>query len=369
MCIFLSDNNHHDSEHFNIDPNSGWITTNDVFSQQSKSEFTLKILAQDAGNPPRKSIQVLQFYVGDQVQIPPTSYLSFTIDDGTQAGVVLGSVGGTGTSPFMEYYIIKGNTFDSFGLDSLTGNLYTALPMQFDECSKYGLLVQAINTNPLNPGSSFIGVNITMTNRIAGTPSFYLDPVFVNVRENIPEGSVIYRLDLLSSSAFVDQNVRFSIVSQEPAGEEYFVVNQVTGDVSVNANIDYEQVRQIVVVVAANSTGGTQGNPHGNPQGNPQGNPLKASTMTLVAQISNDNVVPFTFEGGSSRVIQVFRDTPEFSFIASVTVYNRDSPESRSIDYRIITGNEDGHFNIDPNTGSLKYTTLLIIILFNICSK
>ena len=336
VLFFSADNNHHYSQYFSIDSDSGLITSTRRLGLTSPSSFTLKVIAADSGDPLRSSApHILEVYVDEaSSKVPVTSSVSFSVSDNVQVGKALGPVEQPMTAAGGGYYcIVHGNTFGSFGVNHTSGVLYVALPLSYDDCSSYSVRIEVVAARGI---LRFILANVSVTNAEVGVPAFDSELVTVNVRENVPMGIFVARLAASYDNGKTD--LEYSIVSETSnngtLGGRLFVVEAQTGYVRTAADIDREAVQQIMLVVAATTLSPRQ----------------RRSTATLVVMVTdvNDNRPVFSAAETSVRVME---DVAEGFLVATVVAKDADSGPNGGVTYCIVGGNEKGHFAISDNSG------------------
>lgn len=348
--FFFLDNSHYYGQHFEIDLETGWISSKEQFDQQSIPEFWLKVVAEDGAHPPRRTSEILRVAVGDgeqnELQLPPTYNLAFTVQDNAAVGTNVTSLALATNSFGGEYYIMKGNAFNSFGMDATTGNLYIALPLRFDDWSVYSLSVVIVESDPMNPVCVVALVNITVIKISVRSPQFEFDPQSLRIRENIPRETVICRIDAGDFDSGNNEQTIYSLVSQYPPGVDWFQVDGQTGLMKVNSDIDYEKVRQITVVVMAMVQ-----------RGEVTGKP---TTMTMVVDVTDINDNRPEFDEALLRGVQILEDVSEGAVIACVCATDADSGDAGRVAYEIRSGNENGHFYLDPDSGICRSLPLIL---------
>lgn len=324
---------------------------------QSRPEYVLKVVAEDGGQPPRKTSAILQVTVGDgkqnELYLPPTYNFAFTVREDAAVGTNITSIA-LETDSFGEYYIIKGNAFNSFGIDATTGNLYIALPLEFEDWSMYLLSVVIVESNPMNPVCVVALLNVTVIKIRSRLPQFEFDPESLRIRENIPKETTIFHLNAGYLDSDSNEEIIYSLVSQHPPGVDWFQVDRQTGLLKVNSEIDYERVQQITVVVMAMVH-----------RDEVTRNP---ATMTMVVDVTdvNDNVPEF--DEALSRGVQILEDVSEGAVILGVCATDADSRDAGQVTFKILGGNEKGHFYLNPDSGICRFK-LLYMYIFSVNFK
>lgn len=135
----------------------------------------------------------------------------------------------------------------AFAIDSTTGELTVAEPLDFHTVSTYSLTVQATDNVGLTTDLA-VTVNVTDVNRAPNYDETQLS--YVNIGENAVAGTVIGTYP--ATDPDVGDVLIYSIV--EPGLP--FTVNAATGELSVSGSLDHETVSSYRVTIRATDAGG-----------------------------------------------------------------------------------------------------------------
>lgn len=336
FCLTIIENNQFYGQHFEIDSLTGWISTKDLFDDQSKSEFTLKVFAADGGRPSRGSSFVLRVVVGDPNRpdlYPPSFHYAFSVREDVPIGTNITSLAEGTYYSRREYYLISGNAFGSFAVDTITGLLFVALLLDYDSWPVYNLSVMVIDNDPNDPACSVVLVTVNLVDADDKPIQFESDPVAVKIRESTPRGTEVYRIGIFRPDSRINTLVEYSVVSQHPSGQDWFRLDASTGSMTLNSVIDFEQVRQVVVVVMATGFVSRQ-----------------RATVTVAFEVVNANDKVPAFKASQATAVKIFRDTAEGTIIVGAQAED-DSENLGEISYGILSGNENGRFYLDSTSG------------------
>ena len=326
---------------FQVHPTSGRVTTNDVLDHEARPQYVFKVLAHDGGSPSRTSLATVEITVDDENEEPPVfikSFESFVVVENTAPGKIIDSVkakdADTGPNVKVYYYIVSGNLYNTFGVNKTTGDIYIARPVDYEECSEYSMQIMAVDNDPLNPLSSVVSVNISITDVNDNAPTFEYNPVLEDVSENIEPNSHIITLTAIDLDSGPRGVVKYSIESQSP-NAEWVTIDANTGFIYTKAEFDYEATTEISVVVKA--------------MDQPTGEAAQFSTISvrILVEDENDNVPVFQ----SQTEVALMEDEPIGYPVIHVIATDRDSHQNGNVSYVIETGNEAGNLWLDPFTG------------------
>jgi protocadherin Fat 4 len=103
---------------------------------------------------------------------------------GTDITQVFAADADEGTNGQVRYGIIDGNTHQEFRIDSVTGTITVARPLDREKTPTYVLIVQATDRGS-TPRTDTSNVNIALLDINDFVPIFELSPYSVNVPENL----------------------------------------------------------------------------------------------------------------------------------------------------------------------------------------
>nr|KAG5696279.1 hypothetical protein BaRGS_019981 [Batillaria attramentaria] len=344
-------------DNFSIHPTSGWITTEEVLDYETKTSYRLSVVAHDNGSPRRSQVQAIIVNVNDDNDEAPLFHaknVNFDVVENVSIGTLVGKVQAedkdSGENGRVSYYVVGGNVFSLFNVDQMTGEIRTVREIDFEESSSHLLSIQAVDNNAAFPRSSNISVTIRVIDVNDNTPVFENDPVFLRtVRENTPLNHVVHTFVATDRDSGANGTVRYSIVSEDASGPQpttgnYFKIGAQDGRLRVAKAIDYEQVHSVSVIVQASDSC-------------PVPSQVLSARVTTVVFVLDVNDNKPEFESGFDRQIYIFEDEPIGYPVTVIVAVDSDSNQDDSgnnvVNYGIVSGNDDGKFRLDSDTGSL----------------
>ena len=330
---------------FKIDPRLGWITTTEVLDYEVRNQYSFNIVVYDGGNPSRSQTQRFEINVidaNDEGPIFPQNvsmifYVVENIATGSTVGRVEAYDKDGGENGRVSYYIVGGNHFGLFTVDTETGYVYTIQEIDYELASSHTIAIKAIDNSASNPKSNVITIKIFIVDINDNAPKFETDPVFLKVRENTAEDSVIYTFTATDQDSGINGTVKYEI--QNPS-VDYLKVNADTGDLTISKNIDYEQVKDISFIIKAQDQAPTK-----------ESQLFTTLTVMIMVLDENDNAPVFQ----SYAPFEVLEDELVGYRISSIIADDADGNVNKSgnnvISYSIVAGNTNAAFRIDENTG------------------
>ncbi|KAI8798258.1 protein dachsous, partial [Biomphalaria glabrata] len=338
---------------FEIHPRSGKVTTKEVLDYETLTVYHLVVVARDNGRifmetSQQVTVQVLD--VNDQAPMFPSKAVTFDCVENVSLGTVVGRVKATdkdsGENGKVNYYLVGGNIFSALSVDRVSGNITTVAEIDYEVASTHILNIQALDSSAALPKSSNITVTIRIIDVNDNAPVFDQDPVIIRtIAENTPKNQVIHKFIATDRDSGVNGTVRFSIETYSGKDEglgPYFDINPSTGEMYISGLIDYEAVKQISVMVKAQDSCPSPCKP-------------LSSLMTTIIFVTDINDNAPVFESPSELTVS---EEEVAGYVAVVVVAvdadsNIDNSGNNIVKYYIVSGNEDGKFLLDPDTGYL----------------
>ena len=346
----FSDLNNEDSKDFSIHPRSGWITTRIVLDHELRKSFTLTVNAIDQGQPKRsssKSIEIIVDDVNDEGPVFERADVTITVTENTRPGTSVGSVkavdADSGENGRVTYWIKNGNLFGTFGVNRTTGDIIIAREVDYEMCSSYIIQIEARDNSVVNPKSSNVRVNITVLDVNDNAPVFEENPVVLSIKENIPRDTLVWTFSAVDQDSGVNGKVKYVITAQSPSGN-FFSIDEDTGELHSEAEIDYEVVERISVTVRATDQAV-----------DPKDRLVSTVTALIAVEDMNDNRPAFK----SRPRVDVFEDEPIGYPILHLIAVDEDKRENGRVSFAIISGNSDGNFQLDSATGLMSIAKML----------
>ncbi|NWS73935.1 PCD23 protein, partial [Crotophaga sulcirostris] len=206
---------------FSIDPQFGIIRTKKQLDHETHSEYTLRIAAEDCGNPPLTSLLILTaINLTDRrldslaVKIVildindnspsftslPLSYVMEDVEVGFLVHHVIAKDPDEGKNGQVTYHILSGNENKVFVLDKITGLLTTAQLLDREIQERYNLTVMA-----LDDGSPALSTTQVLTIIVLDvndeTPIFLKQLYETAVCENRDPGEFVIKVEAVDRDA------------------------------------------------------------------------------------------------------------------------------------------------------------------------
>lgn len=215
----------------------------------------------------------------------------------------------------------------AFELDSETGEVYTSMRLDREDIPFYELVVEAVDHgNPQMTGTASVLVTVLDKN---DNPPRFTRLFSVNVTENADVGSFVIRVT--SSDQDIGQNANATYSFTDNPGEK-FVIDPVSGNVTVAGPLDREQQDEYLLKVTA-----------------VDGAWRAETPLTITIQDQNDNAPEFEHSYYSFNFPELQRDV---MFVGQVTATDRDKQGPNSVISYSLQQPSD-LFTVDPASGEV----------------
>ncbi|KAG7458772.1 hypothetical protein MATL_G00224240 [Megalops atlanticus] len=329
--------------HFKIDSKTGEICTTSYFSLQPASQYTLTVIATDNGRAPLEETAVVHLQVipieNENGKALSQAFRHFSVREDTQPGTVIGSVafpaGNYGTA---VYSIVEGDGSLHFGIERSRGDLYLSQELDYEATPHYLLKVRVEDRGqaPALNESVFVSVSVEDVND--HSPWFADDIIVFGLEENRPPGTAVYTFNAKDGDgSWRNSALRYAVV-EDPKKEVPFSMDPLTGTLTASGPIDREQTPSIALTVTATDQAE-----------NAADRKQTALTAHIFLLDLNDNAPAFV----SSDMCQVVEDAEVGSVVHRLVAKDDDLGKNSQVTYSIVSGNEQGLFTLEENTGLL----------------
>ncbi|XP_021794476.2 protocadherin Fat 4 isoform X3 [Papio anubis] len=329
---------------FSIGTIDGEVRLTGELDREEVSNYTLTVVATDKGQPSLSSsteVIVMVLDINDNNPIFAQTLYKVEINENTLTGTdiiqVFAADGDEGTNGQVRYGIVNGNTNQEFRIDSVTGAITVAKPLDREKTPTYHLTVQAADRGS-TPRTDTSTVSIVLLDINDFVPVFELSPYSVNVPENL---RTLPRTILQVVARDDDQgsNSKLSYVLFGGNEDNTFTLSA-SGELGVTQSLDRETKEQFVLMITAIDGGSPALTGTG--------------TISVIVDDVNDNVPTFASKAYFTTIPE---DAPTGTDVLLVNASDADASTNAVVSYRIIGGNSQ--FTINPSTGQIITSALL----------
>ncbi|XP_061178872.1 cadherin EGF LAG seven-pass G-type receptor 2-like isoform X2 [Saccostrea echinata] len=330
------------SSAFMIEPITGTITTRAVLDRESNASYQILVQATDQGDVAnrRSSTATVNIAVLDEndnyPQFSQKTYLVNVSEDyNFNMNLAIAKVSATDRdldkNGQITYNIFGGNTFDTFRIDAVTGEISVQKQLDYETTKEYRLSIQAQDQGE-PPKTNTTDVIIKVIDVNDNSPIFHAAPYRGNVPEDAPINSTAVAVQAQDRDDGLNSLLVYSIVN--PDENLPFWIDSATGDVKVKSKLDHEKHESYNFVVMAKD----------------QGTPVKSDTTSVFVTVRdiNDNAPVFSQKIYNQTVSE---STATTTRIISVSASDEDSNDNAYITYSIVSGNVGNTFQISTING------------------
>ena len=326
------------TNYFDIDQVSGQVTNKKILS--SGNSYELVIVAHDGFHPSTTGT------ISVTIAEPPSNYFTFlqsspvqlTIPENSPLMTIL-NVTTTGSTPSMFSLVKVSPQSDAFSVNPSTGALSTVSNLDYEQHTAYDLVIEARNVTGTSRYSSFLRVQINVTNINEFVPVFTENTIERTVEENIVGQVVIAQVQAndLDSGSFGE--IRYTI--SDNGGR--FTIGETSGIIVKPSNIilNREETSRYTLTVTATDLGG------------------RSSVATVVVDVEDENDSPPQFPGNYS--IGVFEPGSVGDIVIRIQANDPDTQSSLMYSLGPVSsflgsknkGSAPNTFGINPTTGEV----------------
>ncbi|KAF7707587.1 cadherin EGF LAG seven-pass G-type receptor 1 isoform X2 [Silurus meridionalis] len=330
------------NDYFQINPETGGITTLQSLDREVKDTHVFKVIATDKGTPKRSATAYLTITVSDTNDHKPvfeqTEY-RVSIRENAEVGFEVMTIRATdGDAPSnanMIYRIVnEAKVNEVFEIDPRNGLVKTKIRPDREVRSHYQVIVEA-NDQGRDPGpcSATATVHIMVEDENDNFPQFSEKRYVVQVLENVFVNTEVAQVKATDRDAGNNAKVHYSIISGNVKGQ--FYIHSPTGVIDVINPLDYEMIREYNLRIKAQDGGRP---------------PLINNTGIVVVQVVdvNDNAPMFVSTPFQASVLENVNIGYSVMHIQAI---DADSGNNAHLEYQLTATSPSFPFIINNSTG------------------
>ncbi|XP_054282044.1 fat-like cadherin-related tumor suppressor homolog [Macrosteles quadrilineatus] len=328
------------NETFKVNSETGYLRLNKALDTYRLTSFHLIIRAIDKGSPPLEArLNVLIDVVPSEKKGPKCIESSpwTEILESAAVGDVIGYIN-VHTLPYLTYELVSGDPEGTFSVNPSTGDIVLTAPLDHETTQLYNITVRITSRAGLYTDCSLV---IYVTDYNDNTPFFKQESYIGFVKEDDPIGSLVMSengpLKIQVGDYDSGENAMFEFLLKGK-GKEFLNVDLITGTVRTSGELDYETVKEIEVLLSVRDLG------------RPSLTSTALASVKVIVKDVNDCKPRFLQRGYN---VTVMLPTEKDIFLVQVLAEDADTEEVTWLQYTITSGNEDGAFYMDKNTGEI----------------
>ncbi|KAK1175363.1 hypothetical protein AOXY_G3063 [Acipenser oxyrinchus oxyrinchus] len=242
------------SSRFYLDSQSGWVSVASSLVFDVNKVYLVEITAKDKGNLPLSSQATLHILVTEENRYSPEfsqSHISVTIPESLTAGTNIRTVSARDKdiemNGLIKYSLSSGNEAGLFTMNSTSGSLTLAKPLDYEEQQTHELRVTATDGGWIaKTGYATVTIHVTDVNDNA--PLFNPDEYFPVVLENAPSGTTVLRINATDKDSGPNAIIAYAVQSSD---SDLFVIDPNTGIITTQGFLDFEARQSYHLTVKA----------------------------------------------------------------------------------------------------------------------
>eukprot|EP00069_Balaena_mysticetus_P019589 bmy_12385T0 len=345
------------SQLFQLNSLTGDITILGDLDYEDSGFYDIDVEAHDGpGLRARSKILVTILDVNDNAPEVTVTSLTSSIQETSSPGTVI-ALFNVHDSDSGENGLVMCSIPDNlpFTLEKTFGNyhrLLTHSTLDREEASEYNITVTATDhgTPPLST-ETHISLNVADVND--NPPAFPQASYLAYIPENNPRGASIFSVTAHDPDSNENSRVTYSLAEDTLQGaplSSYISINSDTGVLYALRSFDYEQVRDLQLLVTASDSGDP---------------PLSSNvSLSIFVLDQNDNTPEILYPAlptdGSTGVELAPRSAEPGYLVTKVVAVDRDSGQNAWLSYRLLKASEPGLFAVGLHTGEVRTARALL---------
>ena len=329
-----------DTSFFNLNANSGAITTKVVLCEPERDELEITVRASDGGGLVSAVDATVTLTVRDTNIFPPVinapTTTVFELDEDTSANTLLTTVQATdqdcNDGDLITYSILRGDTSpSSFVIDSASGAIRIGSTALNREVVSFISLIVGASDNGSPTRTDTVRINVTILDTNDNPPVFGESNYAFPVPEDTEAGTVVGTISSTDADAGTNAAVTYSLLDDSG---DHFTLNTASGAVTLSAALCHDTVPEVEFRVRA-TDGGTPA--------------LTADTTITITTVGTNNHAPVFAESAIS--LSLLEGLDNGTLIANVSATDADCLDTPKLRYSIVGNSTD--FAVHPTRGEV----------------
>uniref|UniRef100_A0A8C2T9U6 Cadherin EGF LAG seven-pass G-type receptor 2 n=1 Tax=Coturnix japonica TaxID=93934 RepID=A0A8C2T9U6_COTJA len=327
---------------FNIDPETGAVSTAAPLDRESKSTHVFRVTAADHGTPRRSAMATLTVTVSDANDHDPVfeqpeyrESIRENLEVGYEVLTIRATDGDAGPNANVLYRLLNaGGDNEVFEIDPRSGVIRTRGPVDREAVEAFELLVEATDQGQEpGPRSSTATVRIAVEDDNDNAPQFSQKRYVVQVPEDVAPNTAVLSVTATDRDKGSNAAVHYSIVSGNTRG--HFYIDAQTGALDVVTPLDYEANKEFTLRIRAQDGGRP---------------PLSNISGLVTVQVLdvNDNAPIFVSTPFQATVLE---NVPLGYSVIHVQAIDADSGDNARLAYTLLEAGAGFPFAINNSTG------------------
>uniref|UniRef100_A0A672QAW7 FAT atypical cadherin 1 n=1 Tax=Sinocyclocheilus grahami TaxID=75366 RepID=A0A672QAW7_SINGR len=310
------------------------VTVKKTLDREERDFYLLNITAIDGTFETKATIEITVLDANDNSPVCEKDVYTQTVPEDALVGrqiLQVSAIDADIQSNAEITYQLSGSGAESFTIDAKTGAVRTLVTLDREMTDVYNLSVRAVDG-----GDRFCqaSVLITVDDINDSAPKFTSEKHHVSIFQNTQPGTYVARLEAFDADTGMNGKIRYSF---EDSAGGLFSIEESSGIISLERSLDRQTKTMHVLRVRATD----QGSPH-----------RLSSLSSVVVTVLDANDHSLAFEH-REYVSTVPEEVTIGKKLLNVFAASRDREITSQTMYSITSGNEQGAFRIDSQTGDI----------------
>ncbi|XP_042680487.1 protocadherin Fat 4-like isoform X1 [Centrocercus urophasianus] len=328
-----------DGTKFRIDEATGILYSTVSFDyEEEPTEYQVVIYAEDDGIPEKKrGYCTVVVKITDVNDWPPVfnPVTPFSVNENVDVEFVVGKVTATdrdtGDNAFV-LYSLTGDGGEIFEIDAILGNIKIKNSPDYENVNKYTLTVNAVNNKSAPFYQATTNVTVLVVDVNDNAPVFAQTSYSASINMINPVGAHVITVHATDKDQGQNGLIEYYIIPDLNFSVFFLIEDESEGKIITTGNLS--RVEEIRLTVMAKD----------------KGSPSLNGTAVITLNVTDNR--PFVPQFIENKIsISVVENTGVDHSIYTFAVAET---SGKSIVYTIVSGNEEGHFRLDPRSGQLK---------------
>ena len=335
------------ASYFNIDPMTGLVTTAAVFDAEVVSSLSFNVTAEDTDGSIVQSatvpVMVAVADLNDNVPMFDLPFYQVNVSENTTHGKVIltvsasdsdvSSVNSALTYSLRDLIDISGSapSLLPFAIDPVTGVIMLSGMLDYEKEQRFDFFVTCEDSGSPSLSSS-VPVTVHVSDANDNAPVFDQDVYKLSISEDLGFGSPILTVQARDSDSGLNSHVTYEL-----SGTVTFIIDSISGVITLAGELDYETEREVVFTVLARDSGVHE----------------QVSSAIVNVTITNVNDNPPSF---LSDIYQfaVYENTVQTHFAVSASDPDNTVSVLNALTYSILSSCLNETFTIGSHDGMIR---------------
>ena len=326
---------------FRIDPKVGDVSLQRPLDFDVLNKYVLTILAQDNGEPSHSTTAQLSIQLRNRTNpVFQTLLYPLKVPENVPPFTTILHVQARNPEGYrLIYSLEEDNTTKHFHIDFKTGVLTVINPLDYESQSMHVLTVRA--TDSVTGAFSEASVEVEVEDVNDNAPIFSKLQYSVEIPEGLPVGSSVLKVFASDRDSERNKDLTFQMVKTEGNETDFFEVDPHTGLIVNTQILDHETTKQFHLRIKVTDNGTV---------------PL-SSEANVVVNVTDVNDNPPNFPN-SQYDVTLDEMAKCGHIVIKIQGSDPDDKDLNDLKYRILSGNEARHFNINESSGLISFSNV-----------